>query len=103
VTNLLSNVPAEMSEELIETLLSAKSVRIERIVSRGHASPHGFWYDQSEHEWVVLLQGAARLQFDDGVQEMTAGDAVHIEAHRRHRVEWTDPAEATIWIGVYWR
>ena len=31
---------------------SALGLRIERIVSEGHVSPEGFWYDQDEPEWV---------------------------------------------------
>ena len=100
--NLLSAVPAEVRDEIVEVLVQGEHVRIERILSRGHRSPEGFWYDQPEHEWVVLLQGAARLRFDDAVEEMTAGDAVHIEAHRRHRVEWTEPGTLTIWLAVHY-
>ena len=101
--HLLSDVPHEVRDELTETLVRGEYVRIERIVSVGHRSPEGFWYDQPEHEWVVLLQGAARLRFEDAVEEMKAGDAVHIEAHRRHRVEWTDPGMRTIWLAVHYR
>ena len=61
MSNLFSNIPSNLPEELIETLIQSDGVRIERIVSHGHASPEGFWYDQDEHEWVVVLQGAARL------------------------------------------
>ena len=101
--HLLSDVPGEVRDELIETLVQGEHVRIERIVSHGHRSPEGFWYDQPEDEWVVVLQGAARLRFEDAVEELAAGDAVHIEAHRRHRVEWTDPESVTIWLAVhYW-
>ena len=47
---------------------SAADVRIERIISHGHASPADFWYDQAQHEWVIVLKGAARLQFEDGTR-----------------------------------
>jgi cupin 2 domain-containing protein len=91
-----------LPEELVQTLLSAASVRIERIVSHGHVSPEGFWYDQDQHEWVLVLRGAARLRFEDGVVEMQAGDFVNIPAHRRHRVEWTTPDEPTVWLAVHY-
>lgn len=100
--NLLSNVPTDLSDEVFETLLAADNVRIERIVSQGHASPEGFWYDQDQHEWVVVLHGAARLQFENEVIELVSGDCVNIPAHRRHRVEWTTPDEATIWLAVHY-
>ena len=69
--NLFDAIPCHLSEELVTTLLDAASVRIERIVSHGHASPDGFWYDQEQHEWVVVLKGLARLQFEDEIVEMS--------------------------------
>jgi cupin 2 domain-containing protein len=77
-------------------------VLIERIVSHGHRSLEGFWYDQKRCEWVVLLKGAARLQFEDHTVEMRPGDALNIPAHVRHRVEWTSPDEPTIWLAVHY-
>jgi cupin 2 domain-containing protein len=100
--NLFSGIPARLPDELVETLHTAGELRIERIVSAGHTSPPGFWYDQSQHEWVVLLRGATRLQFEDGLVELHAGDYAHIAAHRRHRVEWTTPDEPTIWLAVFY-
>ena len=100
--NLLQTLPEDLSEEVIETLVQSRSVCIERIVSNGQASPEGFWYDQSEEEWVVLLVGAARLQFEgDEPIAMKPGDAVLIAAHRRHRVEWTMPDAPTIWLAIH--
>jgi len=86
-SNLFADLPKHLPDELVTTLLEAANVRIERIVSQGHASPEGFWYDQDQHEWVVVLKGAARLRFEDGVVEMKPGDFVNISAHRRHRVD----------------
>jgi cupin 2 domain-containing protein len=100
--NLLSNLPQNLPEELTTVLLKGDQVRIERIVSTGHKSPEGFWYDQSEQEWVMVLQGAARLQFEDRVVEMTAGDWINIPAHHKHRVEWTSPDEPTVWLAVFY-
>ncbi|MCX7388338.1 MAG: cupin domain-containing protein [Planctomycetales bacterium] len=77
-------------------ILSKPNVRIERIVSNGHSSPGGFWYNQLQHEFVVLLQGAARLRFDDGEIKMKPGSFIDIPAHQRHRVEWSTPDEQTI-------
>jgi cupin 2 domain-containing protein len=100
--NLLSNLPQNLPEELTTVLQEAHGVRIERIVSTGHKSPEGFWYDQQEHEWVMVLHGAARLQFEDRVVEMRAGDSINIPAHQRHRVEWTSPDEPTVWLAVFY-
>jgi cupin 2 domain-containing protein len=71
-------------------------------VSCGQASPKGFWFDQDQNEWVAVIQGAARLQFEDEVVEMNSGDWVNIAAHRKHRVAWTTPDESTIWLAVFY-
>ena len=101
--NLLSNLPQQLPEELTTVLQQGHGVRIESIVSTGHKSPEGFWYDQPEHEWVLLLQGAARLQFEHRAVELLPGDSINIAAHRKHRVEWTSPEEPTVWIAVFYR
>lgn len=100
--NLFADLPTRLPDELISTLLEAADVRIEQIVSHGHASPEGFWYDQNQHEWVILLKGAARLCFEDEMLEMQPGSLVNIPAHRKHRVEWTTPDEPTIWLAVHY-
>ena len=103
LNNLLSHVPATLSEELLQTLVDSQHVRIERIVSRGHASPPGFWYDQPQHEWVVLLSGAARLTVEGrGPVELRPGSFINLSSHQRHRVEWTHPDEPTIWLAVHY-
>ena len=103
LTNLFADIPADVPEELIETLLSTSGFRIERIVSLGHRSPQGFWYDQEAHEWVLLLKGAARLRFQGQEPiELRPGMFVNIPAHKRHRVEWTDPSEPTIWLAIHY-
>ena len=100
IKNLFADLPERLPKEFVQTLLQAADVRIERIISHGHASPEGFWYDQGQHEWVVVLKGAARLQFEDGTVEMKPGDSINIPAYKKHRVEWTTPDEPTVWLGV---
>ncbi|MDX9698914.1 MAG: cupin domain-containing protein, partial [Rhodocyclaceae bacterium] len=85
--NLLAHLPPPGEDESFEILLDTPACRIERIVSHGHTSPPGFWYDQDGDEWVLLMQGQATLAFADGGEyRLTAGDWVHIPAHCRHRV-----------------
>lgn len=95
-----------LPEELTEVLLSqnADSVRIERIVSRGHSSPDGFWYDQEEHEWVLVLSGSGSVEFEEPPLKvcLERGDALLIPAHKRHRVASTDPVADTVWLAVFW-
>jgi cupin 2 domain-containing protein len=100
--NLLASLPDSVSAEVTDTLIQAERLRIERIVSRGQASPPGFWYDQAENEFVLLIAGAARLEFEDKLVELTVGDWCQIAAHQKHRVAWTLPDEATIWLAVFY-
>jgi cupin 2 domain-containing protein len=90
--------------KLVVRLAESKHVHIERIVSTGHASPKGFWYDQQEAEWVVVLKGEAKLLLQGDAQpiHLKPGDHVTIPAHRRHRVEWTTPDEPTVLLAVFY-
>ncbi|WP_374244670.1 cupin domain-containing protein [Zoogloea sp.] len=98
--NLLSPLPPPGPDEHFETLFVSPRVRIERIVSHRHASPPGFWYDQTADEWVMLAQGSAELEFDDGRRERLApGDWLLIPAGCRHRVAATGPD--TVWLAVH--
>ncbi|MEM9553091.1 MAG: cupin domain-containing protein [Acidobacteriota bacterium] len=96
---------ADDAEERVDVLVETSHLRIERIVSTGQASPPGFWYDQDEHEWVLLLSGHAGLRFEheDEVRRLAPGDQVDIPAHARHRVEWTSESEPTVWLAVFYR
>ncbi len=102
IENIFNNLPDNFPEELFQTLLVNKQVKIERIVSRGHATPANEWYDQDWDEWVLLIKGEAVLAFDDGVRlTMRCGDYVLLPAHRKHRVEWTVSDQDTIWLAVH--
>ena len=101
--NIFADLPSDLPEELVQTLCQTSGIRIERIVSHGHASPDGFWYDQDSHEWVLLIAGAARLRFEgEEPVEMRPGSFINIPAHKRHRVEWTDPNQPTIWLAIHY-
>ena len=101
---LLTGLPPHQAEEQVERLIEGPTVRIERIVSTGQASPPGFWYDQPDDEFVVLLAGAARLRFEEGdlTLDLRPGDWVEIPAHVRHRVESTEAEPATVWLAVHY-
>lgn len=105
MSSLFRQIPADLPEEMVESLCRSEHVRIERIVSRGHTSPPGFWYDQEEHEFVLLVSGRARLAFADGTPpvDLGPGDWLDLPAHRKHRVEWTTPEMDTIWLAVFYR
>ncbi len=90
------------NEEFMEVLASGGGTRVERIVSEGHASPDGFWYDQEEWEWVAVLQGSAELEFEErGRVPLSAGQWVLIPAHARHRVTRTSAEPQCVWLAVF--
>lgn len=102
--NLFENIPANAPGELVTELLSLNGVRIERIVSFGQSSPDGFWYDQTEKEWVLLLEGSATLAFEKGTSvDLKPGDHLQLQAGCRHRVEKTDPNGRTVWLAVFYK
>ena len=104
--NLWRALPEPGGAEDIAILLRRPGVRIERIVSQAHASPPGFWYDQDEDEFVLLVSGAATLGIRNGADEtrtvhLGPGDWLHLPAHCAHRVEATAPDQPTLWLAVF--
>jgi cupin 2 domain-containing protein len=101
--NLFANLPTKLTDEEIVPLLSSANVRIERIVSTGQASPPGFWYDQEEHEWVLVLRGRGVIEYEGGKEvSLAQGDHLHIPSRVRHRVRETSREEPTVWLAVFW-
>ncbi|MGC7840947.1 cupin domain-containing protein [Pseudomonas wayambapalatensis] len=104
--NLFSPLPPldPATAEQFDELLRRPGLRIERIVSSGHCSPPGFWYDQAEGEWVVVLSGSAglRLEHESETRILKAGDHLDITPHCRHRVEWTQADATTVWLAVFY-
>lgn len=105
--NLFENIPDDLPEELFTRLAESGEVKIERIVSDGHASPEGFWFDQEQDEWVLLISGSAALALETeyGIEriDLKPGDGLLIPARQRHRVEATSLTEKTIWLAVFFR
>jgi cupin 2 domain-containing protein len=101
--NIFSDIPPQLPEELFDCILKQDNIRIERIVSRGHVTPEGYWYDQIFDEWVILLQGQAVVTYEQDQARITlkAGDYLFIPAHVKHRVEWTMPEIDTVWLAVH--
>jgi cupin 2 domain-containing protein len=101
--NIFANIPEALDKELFDTLAVGRDLRIERIVSRGQSSPLQEWYDEDSDEWVVLLQGAAVIAYQDGSEvTLSEGDYLHFPARCRHRVQWTDPDGATVWLAIHY-
>ena len=101
--NLVNGLPSAAADEVVDVLANAEGVRLERIVSHGQSSPQGFWYDQREAEWVMVLAGRARLRLEDEAddRQLAAGDSLYLPPHCRHRVTWTDPDRPTVWLALF--
>ncbi|MFH7243366.1 MAG: cupin domain-containing protein [Spirulina sp.] len=100
--NLFSDIPRQLPDEVFQTILQHKTIKIERILSKGQKSEDGFWYDQDQSEWILVLKGSALLELEDQIIELEEGDHLNIEAHQKHRVKWTTPEEETIWLAIFY-
>jgi cupin 2 domain-containing protein len=102
--NIFSEIPDLMKGEIFETLLKTDHLDLERIISSGQATHPGQWYEQTTDEWVILLKGCAGLLFEGQKEVMVLhpDDYVHILAHQRHRVEWTDGEQKTVWLALHY-
>lgn len=102
--NIFTSIPADLDSEIFEDIIKSPNMRVERITSKGQSTPEGSWYDQDEHEWVMVLEGKAVLGFEDGTSvAMTKGDHINIPAHCKHRVNWTDPNQVTLWLAIFYK
>lgn len=100
--SLLQDIPASSKDEIFETILQKENIKIERIISYGQTTPENYWYDQDEDEFVVVLQGFAKLQYYDGnIIELNAGDSLLIKAHEKHKVIYTE--NPTIWLAIFFK
>ncbi|GAB1430235.1 hypothetical protein MASR2M18_10680 [Ignavibacteria bacterium] len=104
MSNIFSKIPFHAASlEIVEPMFEFDGVLIERIISTGQATPEGEWYDQKHHEWVILLTGHAGIQIEGELETraLRPGDYLFLPAHCRHRVEWTDERDRTIWLAVF--
>ena len=101
--NIFSSLPDKLEHESFEELLRYENIKIERIISQGHASPENGWYDQKENEWIIVLEGSGLILFESGGEvNLKKGDYLNIPAHTRHKVTWTDPNSITIWLAIHY-
>ena len=101
--NIFELIPDNLDEEVFEILAQSKTVKIERIISKGHTSPESGWHDQERNEWVIVLQGEAIISFENGKEiNLKAGSHVNIPSHKKHKVRWTNPKIETIWLAIHY-
>lgn len=103
LNNIFELLPKNLDTEVFESLAETSNVKIERIISRGHASPESEWYDQARNEWLIILQGETVISLEHGDDyHLVCGSYLNIPAHTRHRVKWTAPETETIWLAIHY-
>lgn len=103
IDNIFEAIPGNLDAEIFEDIFKSSNIRVERIISKGQSTPAESWYDQEEHEWVMVVEGKAILEFENDLVTLNKGDYVNIPAHCKHKVHWTDPDRATIWLAIFYR
>ena len=101
--NIFDKIPTDLPIEIFESIQENESIKIERIISKGHSSPESGWHDQDKNEWVIVLKGAATILFENNIStKLLEGDYINIDAHKKHKVSWTSPKVETIWLVVHY-
>jgi len=100
--NIFDDIKIDKNNELFETIFKNEVIKIERIVSYGQTSPVGFWYNQDENEFVLLLSGEAKIEFETDTITLKKGDYLLIPKHVKHRVSFTSLDKPTIWLAIFW-
>jgi len=102
-TNIFTNIPKKLNEELFEDILNKPNIKIQRIISDGNTEEEFQWYDQNNDEWVIILQGAAIIEFkDEDDIKLETGDYINIPAHKKHKISWLNKDIKTIWLAVHY-
>ncbi len=104
IENMFSQIPNDLTDEIFQEIISNENFRVERIISKGQRSPDGFWYDQDQSEWVILLKGYAEIQFEGYTESIRLypGDYLNIPAHKKHRIEKTDKDNVSVWLAIFY-
>ncbi|BFM10242.1 hypothetical protein R50072_03950 [Simiduia litorea] len=101
--NIFEHLPDASDEEKFQMLLAQPNLKIERIVSNGQSTAKGYWYDQEQSEWIMLLQGGAGIEFKGQKPfALKPGDYLNIPARQQHRVAWTEPNMTTLWLAIHY-
>ncbi len=90
------NLP-DVDDEKFKTMLQHKNVSVKRIVSNTLKTPQTFRQDVDE--WVIVLQGCAKLEMDGIIHKLKKGDSLFIEANKEHTLLKTK--QVVVWLAIY--
>lgn len=107
--HILADLAVPDGRERFDTLCQQAGMTLQRVVSpAGYRGSEAEWYDQDQEEFVLVLQGRGALQLDGQLADdqpreivLNPGDFLHLPAHQRHRVAWTDPLHPTVWLTLH--
>ena len=102
IGNLYNDILDTHSKEIFETIFKSSHVQIERITSSGQTTPKDRPYMQTHDEWVVVLQGQAKLWLETlGEVTLNSGDYLLIPKQVKHRVTYTSKKPQTLWLAIH--
>ncbi|MDR2007096.1 MAG: cupin domain-containing protein [Acidaminococcales bacterium] len=100
--NIFECFQGNNGKEITEELFRLKEGRVARIISTGQKSAPGFWYEEKEDEWVIVLLGEGEIEWPDGRRKfLKAGDWLFLPALEKHRVAYTSACPPCVWLAVY--
>ncbi|MCX6157127.1 MAG: cupin domain-containing protein [Ignavibacteriae bacterium] len=104
--NFFNSINLKSNKEKFTELIKGRSFTAEKIVSNGFKSPDNKWMSEVNDEWVMLLKGSAKLEFEFEVGDvinLKAGDYLLIPAKTKHRVIYTSKKPFCYWLAIHFK
>ena len=95
--NIFDFVLPSTDSESFKTELKHKNVEIKTIVSNTLITPQTF--TQKCDEWLVVLQGCAKIEMDGVIYKLKKGDTLFIPKDTKHTLLKT--RKTVVWLAVY--
>lgn len=99
--NIFDVTPKSSNEEVFTDLLKKDNVHIEKVISYGQVTPVDQPYIQGHDEWVLVLNGNARLKLEDKEYLLKEGEYLYIPKGVKHWVTYTN--NPTIWLAIHFK
>ena len=97
MNNIFDYRVPEIDSENFHTEFENENVKIKTIVSNTLSTPQIFQQDCDE--WVVVLQGCAKIAMDGVIHKLKKGDTLFIPAYKEHTLLKTK--KVVVWLAVY--
>jgi len=86
-----------LDNEKFDTLLNHKNIEIKRIVSNTLKTSQTFV--QNDDEWVIVLKGCAKIEMNNQIYKLKAGDYLFIPANTKHTLLKTK--KVVVWLAIH--